>query len=188
MPPMLGSLAPVKRLLAGALLLAFAASAHAYPESRGLRDLGPAPEITGIRGWINSKPTSLEAQRGKVVLVKFWTFECINCRHTLAATQAWYDRYHARGFEILSIHTPELEVERVPANVRAAIRRERITYPVALDPDEATWQAYDNHYWPAAYLVDARGHIRFVHFGEGAYDEMDRAIATLLAEKTTTSR
>jgi thiol-disulfide isomerase/thioredoxin len=166
-------------LLITALLLVLSLAPH---QTRALPDLGPAPELTGLQEWINSAPTSLVGQRGKVVLVKFWAFDCINCRRTMAATQSWYDRYHRQGFEILAIHTPELAVERIPANVRAAVRHEHITYPVALDPFYATWRAYDNHYWPAAYLIDARGHLRFVHIGEGAYDEMDRNIALLLAE------
>ncbi len=174
-------------LIASLLLLALAqpvrAAGPTYAEDRAwLRDLGPAPELTGITGWINTPPASLKALRGKVVLVKFWTFACINCKHTLPATQAWYDRYHDRGFEIVSVHTPELDEERVPANVAAAVKRDHITYPVALDRDFATWNAYGNRYWPAAYLIDARGHIRFVHFGEGAYDQIDHAIDVLLAE------
>jgi len=150
--------------------------------SAPLPDLGLAPELRGLAGWIPSTPTTLAQLRGKVVLVKFWAFDCINCRRTLPATQAWYDRYHAKGFEIVAVHTPELDEERVPANVAAAVRRAHITYPVALDPDYATWRAYGNRYWPAEYLIDARGHLRLVHFGEGSYDVIDRAIATLLDE------
>ena len=116
------------------------------------------------------------------VLVKFWTFSCINCVHTLPATQQWYERHHAEGLEIVAVHTPELAHERVLANVKASVRRQGITYRVALDPEFATWNAYRNHYWPAIYLIDAHGHIRYTHTGEGAYDETERAIQQLLRE------
>jgi peroxiredoxin len=145
-------------------------------------DRGPAPELRGIQGWINSEPLTLARLRGKVVLVKFWTFACYNCRNTLTATQGWYDRHHADGLEIVSVHTPELEIERDPRNVEKAVRDQRITYPVALDPKYATWNAYDNHYWPAWYVIDARGRVRYVHIGEGAYDETERVIVDLLRE------
>jgi thiol-disulfide isomerase/thioredoxin len=156
--------------------------------ARPLADYGPAPELRGLAGWINSPPLSMAKLRGKVVLVRFWTFECINCRHTLAATQAWYDRYHARGFEIVAVHTPELAAERVPANVARAVRRESITYPVALDPDYATWDAYHNEYWPAEYLIDAAGRIRYVHVGEGDTEAAERAIQELLANGNSGDR
>lgn len=149
--------------------------------ARALPDYGPAPELRGLAGWINSPPLSLAGLKGKVVLVRFWTFECINCRHTLATTQTWYDRYHPRGFEIVAVHTPELPAEKVAANVARAVRRERITYPVALDPGYATWDAFHNEYWPAEYLVDAAGRIRYVHFGEGDTEAAERAIQELLA-------
>ncbi len=172
------------RALAGALLTLgwLGARGLASASLPPLRDLGPAPEIAGIRGWINSAPLSLKQLHGKVVLVKFWTFACINCQRTLPATAKWYERYHDQGFEIVSVHTPELEQERDPRNVERAVRDAEIHYPVALDVSAATWRAYHNEYWPAWYLVDARGRIRYTHIGEGAYEETDRAIAALLAE------
>jgi thiol-disulfide isomerase/thioredoxin len=148
-----------------------------------LPDLGAAPEFTGLTEWINGPPRTLASMRGRVVLVKFWAFQCINCEHTLAATRGWYDRYHALGLEIVAVHTPELADERVPANVRAAVRADSIPYPVALDPAYSTWKAWDNHAWPAFYLVDARGHVRYTRIGEGGYGETERAIQELLAAR-----
>lgn len=147
-----------------------------------LRDYGPAAALTGITGWINSEPTTLADLRGKVVLVKFWTYSCINCIRTLPYVQAWYDKYHDQGFEILAVHTPEFEFEKVPANVEKSVQDFKITYPVALDPDYATWQAYNNRYWPAKYFIDAKGQLRYVHFGEGSYDESEQVIQGLLRE------
>jgi cytochrome c biogenesis protein CcdA/thiol-disulfide isomerase/thioredoxin len=142
----------------------------------------PASELAGITGWINHEPITIAALRGKVVLVKFWTYTCINCIRTLPYVQSWYDKYHDQGFEIVAVHTPEFEFEKVPANVEKAVKDFSITYPVALDPDYKTWQAYENRYWPAKYLLDAQGNIRYVHFGEGEYDETELVIQQLLRE------
>ncbi len=158
------------------------ASQTATENSSSLKDLGVAPELTGITGWINSQPTSLADLRGQVVLIKFWTYSCINCIRTLPYVQSWYDTYHDQGFTILAVHTPEFEFEKVPANVEKAVKDFQITYPVALDPNYGTWTAYQNHYWPAEYLIDARGHIRYTHFGEGEYDTTEKAIQQLLRE------
>jgi cytochrome c biogenesis protein CcdA/thiol-disulfide isomerase/thioredoxin len=147
-----------------------------------LEDLGPAPELTGITAWINSPPTTLAALRGKVVLVHFWTFGCINCIHVQPYVKAWYDRYAANGFVVLGVHTPELSYERDVDNVRDAVAKDGITFPVAFDPDFATWNAYRNSYWPAFYFVDKAGRIRHVHFGEGDYDGSEAVIRELLAE------
>jgi len=146
-----------------------------------LPDLGTAPEFTGLTEWINGPPRTLASLRGHVVLVKFWAYRCINCEHTLAATRSWYERYHGTGLEIVAVHTPELADERVPANVRAAVRSDSIAYPVALDPGYATWKAWKNEAWPAFYLVDVRGHVRYTRIGEGGYAETERAIQELLA-------
>lgn len=146
------------------------------------RDYGLAPELQGITGWINSSPETLADLRGHVVMVKFWTYSCINCIRTLPYVQAWYEKYHSQGFDIIAIHTPEFEFEKVPANVEQAVKQFKITYPVALDPDYATWTAYANQYWPAEYLIDADGHIRYVHFGEGDYDVTEKAIQDLLTD------
>jgi cytochrome c biogenesis protein CcdA/thiol-disulfide isomerase/thioredoxin len=150
--------------------------------STTLADLGPAPEIKGISQWINSDPLTLRQLRGKVVLVDFWTYSCINCLRTLPHVKAWYSTYRDRGFVVLGIHTPEFAFEHVPGNVEGAVKRLGIQYPVALDNDYATWNAFKNQYWPAKYLIDRRGHIRFQHFGEGDYDTTEARIRTLLGE------
>ncbi len=147
-----------------------------------LENYGPAPELTGITGWINHEPTTLAALRGKVVLVKFWTYTCINCIRTLPYVQSWYDKYRDQGFEIIAVHTPEFEFEKVPANVEKAVKDFSIPYPVALDPNYETWRAYQNRYWPAKYFVDAKGNVRYVHFGEGEYEKSEQVIQQLLRE------
>jgi cytochrome c biogenesis protein CcdA/thiol-disulfide isomerase/thioredoxin len=154
-------------------------------ESAGLLDLGRAPEFVGISRWLNTpgnEPLSLARLRGKVVLVDIWTYSCVNCLRTLPHLKAWYDRYRGSGLEIVGVHSPEFAFERVPGNVRKASSSLGIDYPVALDNDFATWKAYDNHYWPAKYLIDRDGRVRHVHFGEGEYAETERHIRTLLAD------
>lgn len=157
-------------------------SANDRLASSDLKNYGLAPALTGITGWINHKPTTLAELRGKVVLVKFWTYTCINCIRTLPYVQAWYDRYHNQGFEIIAVHTPEFEFEKVPVNVEKAVKDFKITYPVALDPDYATWRAYENRFWPAKYFIDAKGDIRHIHFGEGEYEKSEQVIQQLLRE------
>ena len=147
-----------------------------------LPDLGPAPELIGISDWINTEPTTLAEQCGNVVLVHFWTFGCINCTHVQPHVKDWHARYGARGLVILGIHTPELAFERDVANVRAAVKKAGITFPVAIDPAFRTWDAYGNRYWPAFYFVDKRGHVRHTHFGEGDYATSQRVIEDLLAQ------
>ena len=147
-----------------------------------LHDAGPAPELAGLTNWINSKPLTLRKLRGKVVLVDFWTYSCINCLRTLPHVKAWYQTYRQDGLVVLGVHTPEFAFEHVPSNVRGAVRRLGITYPVALDNDYKTWNAFRNQYWPAKYLIDRRGHLRYVHFGEGEYDTTEARIRTLLGE------
>ncbi|MBF0570716.1 MAG: cytochrome c biogenesis protein DipZ [Candidatus Omnitrophica bacterium] len=142
-----------------------------------------APEFAGISKWLNvSTPLSLQALHGKVVLVDFWTYSCINCVRTLPHLIAWYERYKNEGLVIVGVHTPEFSFERETQNVQNAIKQFNITYPVAQDNDYQTWQNYQNHYWPAEYLIDARGHIRHIHFGESSYDRMEEAIRALLKE------
>lgn len=144
--------------------------------------LGTAPELQGITQWINSDPTTLEALKGKVVLVDFWTYSCINCVRTQPYLNAWYDRYHDAGFEIVGVHAPEFAFEKVPENVERAVQDAGIKYPVALDNDFATWRAFNNRYWPAKYLIDKEGKVRWVHFGEGEYDEAEKQIRALLGD------
>lgn len=143
-------------------------------------DYGRAPEFTGISTWLNSEPLTLAALRGKVVLVDFWAYGCINCIRTLPYVTKWYEKYKDRGFVIVGMHTPEFASERSTPNVEAAIRRHGIAYPVAQDNDFATWKAYRNRYWPAIYLIDQRGRIVYKHYGEGRYAETERAIRALL--------
>ena len=155
------------------------------PGSVALEDLGPAPELTGITAWINSSPLTLASLRGKVVLVHFWTFDCINCLHVQPYVKAWYARYASAGLVVIGVHTPELSFERDVANVRQAVIQDGVTFPVAFDPAYATWNAYDNEYWPAFYFVDRNGHIRHEHFGEGDYAASEQVIRELLAEPTS---
>jgi cytochrome c biogenesis protein CcdA/thiol-disulfide isomerase/thioredoxin len=150
----------------------------------GLRDFGPAPEFTGISSWLNSRPLTLSGLRGKVVLVDFWTYSCVNCLRTLPFLRAWDKAYRADGLQIVGVHTPEFAFEHEVGNVRSAVRRLRVHYAVAIDNDYGTWNAYRNQFWPAKYLIDRDGHIRFVHFGEGAYGETERVIRNLLAERS----
>ncbi|MEO8229040.1 MAG: cytochrome c biogenesis protein CcdA [Chloroflexota bacterium] len=152
------------------------------PSRVGLDDLGPAPELTGISAWINSDPLTIAGLRGKVVLVEFWTFGCINCIHVQPYVKAWFDRYASAGLVVIGVHTPELSYERDLANVRAAVASSDVRFPVAFDPDFATWNAYRNSYWPAFYFIDKEGRIRHTHFGEGDYDGSEQVIRQLLAE------
>jgi len=145
-----------------------------------LRDYGPAPEFRGITRWLNSAPLTLEALAGKVVLIDFWTYSCINCLRTLPYIKEWDTRYRDRGLTIVGVHSPEFAFERVEANVRENSDKLGLDYPIALDNDFATWQAWHNQYWPAKYLIDRKGHVRYYHFGEGDYAETEAAIRKLL--------
>jgi cytochrome c biogenesis protein CcdA/thiol-disulfide isomerase/thioredoxin len=149
---------------------------------------GPlAPDFAGIDNWLNSSPLTMSGLRGKVVLVDFWTYSCINCIRTLPYVESWYQRYAADGLVIVGVHTPEFAFEHDTGNVTAAIARFGITYPVAQDNEFKTWGAYNNQYWPADYLIDAGGHIRDTHFGEGDYAKTEATIRSLLAEASTTA-
>jgi cytochrome c biogenesis protein CcdA/thiol-disulfide isomerase/thioredoxin len=145
-----------------------------------LPEKSPAPELTGITAWINSRPLTLLGLRGKVVLIDFWTYSCINCIRTFPHLKNWYRDYKDYGFTIIGVHTPEFEFEKNFDNVKKAVVQFGITYPVAMDNNYATWKAYENSYWPAHYLIDQTGIIRMVHFGEGDYAEMEAAIRNLL--------
>jgi len=140
-----------------------------------------APELApGI--WVQGPPVSLAFARGAVVLVDFWESTCVNCLRTLPYLKAWHERYAGRGLVMVGVHTPEFELGASAAVVAAAVAAEEIPYPVLLDADRATWQLFANHYWPAKYLVDARGYLRYEHYGEGAYGETERWIQRLLRE------
>ena len=148
---------------------------------------GPsAPELVGISHWINSPPLTLAGLRGKVVLIDFWTYSCINCIRTLPYTIDWYNKYKDQGFVVIGVHSPEFSFEHDTPNVEDAVKRFNIPYPVAQDNDFATWQAYQNEYWPAEYLIDARGVIRYTSFGEGDYDKTEQTIQQLLKENGAT--
>ena len=139
-----------------------------------------APDFIGINQWINTNPLSLEQLKGKVVLVDFWTYSCINCVRTLPYLKRWYNDYKDKGLVIVGVHTPEFEFEKSASNVQDAVKRFGIAYPVAMDNEYKTWQNYNNNYWPAHYLIDQQGIIREKHFGEGAYTETENAIRALL--------
>ena len=150
-----------------------------------------APEFRGIAQWLNTpdgRPLSLAKLRGRVVLVDFWTYSCINCLRTLPHLEAWDRAYRKAGLTIVGVHSPEFAFEHVPDNVRSAVERLGVRYPVALDNDFATWRAYSNSYWPAEYLIDRSGRIRHEHYGEGAYGETESLIRRLLGERAEAAR
>ena len=159
----------------------FDGTAHASAGAK-LKMLGVAPEFAGHGRWFNTKPLTLKGLRGRVVLIDFWTYTCINCLRTLPHVRAWDARYRGDGLTIVGVHTPEFAFEHDSGNVRDAIARSKLRYPVVQDNDYATWNAWGNQYWPAKYLIDAKGRVRYVHFGEGGYDKTEAAIRTLLAE------
>ena len=150
-----------------------------------------APAFRGIKLWLNTpdgRPVSVAGYRGKVVLVDFWTYSCINCLRTLPHLKAWDTAYRSAGLRIVGIHSPEFAFEHVPDNVRSAVKRLGLRYPIGLDNDFATWRAYQNDYWPAKYLIDRTGRVRFTHFGEGSYGETESWIRRLLGEHVRAKR
>jgi thiol-disulfide isomerase/thioredoxin len=151
--------------------------------SSKLPDYGPAPGFPGIAHWLNTAkdtPLTIQQLRGKVVLVDFWTYSCINCLRTIPHLQGWYAAYHRDGFDIVGVHTPEFAFEHDLSNVEGAVHRLGVTWPVALDNGYDTWNAYSNEYWPADYLVDKSGNVRTMSFGEGDYASTEDAIRSLL--------
>jgi cytochrome c biogenesis protein CcdA/thiol-disulfide isomerase/thioredoxin len=144
---------------------------------------GDLPGFDGGTEWINSTPLSPQSLKGKVVLVDFWAFMCYNCLNTMPHVKELYAKYRNRGFVVIGVHTPELGPERVSQGVHDAVKRLGITFPVVTDNDNKIWNAYHNQYWPAAYFADATGKLRFYNFGEGRYDEQDKVVAKLLAER-----
>lgn len=147
-----------------------------------LPNLGPAPELVGVMNWINTELLVLEELRGKVVLIDFWTYSCINCVRTLPYLNDWHAKYADDGLVIIGVHTPEFEFEKELGNVQEAVERFNIEYAVVQDNEFKTWRAFNNRYWPAKYVVDAEGNIRYTHFGEGKYDESELVIRQLLSE------
>ncbi|WP_434605842.1 cytochrome c biogenesis protein DipZ [Pseudomonas sp. D2-30] len=155
------------------------ASASAMPD---LEAQGAMPSLDGAVQWLNSPPLSSESLRGKVVLVDFWTYDCINCQHTLPYVNEWAKKYEKDGLVVIGVHTPEYGYEKIIDNVRAQVRKLDIQYPVAIDNRYAIWRAFNNQYWPAHYFIDAKGQVRYSHFGEGRYGEQEQVIQRLLQE------
>lgn len=164
---------------------AAAATATGKPTGSRLPVLGTAPQLVGTQRWFNTpggQPLKLSALRGHVVLLDFWTYTCINCLRTIPAIRTLSSRYRPDGLEVIGIHSPEFPFEKSAGNVEAAIGREQIHYPVVQDNDLATWNAYGNQYWPAQYLIDAQGRVRYTSFGEGQDDQTEQAVRSLLTE------
>lgn len=139
-----------------------------------------APEFSQIEGWLNSQPLTMAKLRGKVVMLDFWTFDCFNCQHALPHVRQLNAKYSGEKFVLVGVHTPEFEFERKRENVEDAVKRFGITYPVALDNENATWKLYGNQYWPRQTLVDVSGKVRWEHVGEGDYEEIDEMVQELL--------
>lgn len=143
---------------------------------------GAMPSLAGAVQWLNSPELNAEALRGKVVLVDFWTYDCINCQHTLPYVKDWAKKYEKDGLVVIGVHTPEYGYERIIDNVKDQVKKLGITYPVAIDNNYAIWRNFDNQYWPAHYLIDAKGQVRYSHFGEGRYEAQEQMIQQLLQE------
>ena len=158
--------------------------ASCSPTATTLLNCGTAPKFAGITAWLNTpggKPLTIAQLKGKVVLVDFWTYSCINCQRSLPHVEAWYRRYAKDGLVVVGVHTPEFSFEHVVSNVRTEAAALGVRYPVAVDDDYQTWDAYDNEYWPADYLIDAKGEVRHISFGEGGYSVVETLIRQLLA-------
>jgi thiol-disulfide isomerase/thioredoxin len=163
-------------LLLGLTAIGFAAGSPA-PTTEGVM-----PPLVGASPWLNSPPLTPEGLRGKVVLVDFWAYSCINCLRSLPHVEAWYERYKDHGLVVIGVHAPEFDFEKSTDNVRRAVKNFGITYPVVLDNDYAIWKRFNNQFWPAHYFIDAKGRIRAHHFGEGDYPESEQALRKLLTE------
>jgi thiol-disulfide isomerase/thioredoxin len=164
--------------------VAVAAGVVAIAAGRG--DEGPSPDFDGAVAWLNSTPLSSKSLRGKVVLVNFWTYSCINSLRELPYMKAWAAKYKDAGLVVIGVHAPEFGFERNPANVKQAVLDLKVAYPIPIDSDHAIWSAFRNEYWPADYFIDAKGRIRYHHFGEGEYDRSERVIQALLRENGAT--
>jgi cytochrome c biogenesis protein CcdA/thiol-disulfide isomerase/thioredoxin len=155
---------------------------NAAEQTPALPDEGPMPELSGAVAWLNSPPLTRDSLRGKVVVVDFWTYSCINCLRALPYVEGWAAKYKDAGLVVIGVHTPEFAFEKERSNVEQAVRDLKITYPVAIDSNYKIWQAFHNEYWPAHYFIDGKGRIRHHHFGEGEYDQSERIIQELLKE------
>jgi len=177
-----GALLMIAGVVAGALLLkASDAKSHS-----ALADEGAMPDLGGAIGWLNTSPLNAKSLRGKVVLVDFWTYTCINSLRPLPYVKSWAAKYKDAGLVVLGVHTPEFSFEHEPTNVANAVRELNVIYPVAIDSNYKIWQAFHNDYWPAQYIVDAKGRMRYHHFGEDDYGEIERVIQQLLKENGAT--
>lgn len=179
------------------------ATATAFPNLKKVSDISPSPpnsnntqkakvvaanppagknlpEFEGISQWLNSTPLAIANLKDNVVLIQFWTFACINCQRTLPYITKWHRQYAAQGLKVIGIHTPEFAFERDINNIKRALQKHQITYPVAVDNEFKTWNAYDNQYWPHLFLADRKGQIRYNHIGEGAYEKTEQTIRQLL--------
>ena len=145
------------------------------------------PELSGAIAWLNSAPLARDSLRGKVVVIDFWTYSCINCLRALPYVEGWAEKYRDAGLVVIGVHTPEFAFEKEPANVEKAVRDLKIGYPVAIDSNDVIWQAFHNEYWPAHYFIDVKGRIRHHHFGEGDYEGSEQMIQQLLKENGATS-
>ncbi len=169
------------RKLTGGHALTAKPAAPTANDTSGLPDYGRAPDFANVTQWLNTQPLSIAGLRGKVVLIDFWTYSCINCLRTLPHVEAWAARYRKAGLVVVGVHTPEFAFEHVPSNVKSNASRLGVHYPIAIDNGYGTWNAWGNQYWPAEYLIDRKGHVREFHFGEGGYDKSEAAIRTLLS-------
>ncbi len=158
---------------------------HATPATAGLPIEGELPSLVSATTWLNSQPLTVDGLRGKVVLINFWTYTCINWLRQLPYVRAWAEKYKDRGLTTIGVHTPEFEFEKNIDNVRRASTEMRIDYPIAVDNDYAVWRAFGNRYWPALYFIDTQGRIRHHQFGEGEYEQSERVIQQLLSESGT---
>src|SRR5208283_3904097 len=147
-----------------------------------------APEFEGIKAWINTDPLTMDGLKGKVVLIDFWTYTCINCIRTLPYLKRWHEKYAKSGLVIIGVHSPEFEFEKDVGNVRKAVKDLEIPYAVAVDSDQKTWNAYTNRYWPSKYLIDKKGYVTLVHNGEGDNSEIEKEIQDALGVKGKAER
>ncbi len=165
---------------AGMALTAAVPMASAYKSRMTLADEGPMPDLGGAIGWLNSAPLDPKSLRGKIVFVDFWTYTCINSLRPLPYVKSWAARYRDAGLVVIGVHTPEFSFEKERVNVENALRDLKVSYPVPIDSNYRIWQAFNNEYWPAQYLIDGKGRIRFHHFGEGEYDKFELVTQQLL--------
>jgi thiol-disulfide isomerase/thioredoxin len=175
----------VRRWLAGAAAVMYLAMSAVLSGCVGEASShrGPAPEFVGIHGWVNSEPLTMAGLRGKVVLIEFWTYRCINCIRVMPHVVNWNRKYRGDGLVVIGVHSPETEEERRAEGLRPAMQHFGIDFPVALDNDFRTWDAYSNQVWPATYVIDRKGRIVRRHLGEGDYDETEVAIREALADR-----